>query len=336
MSDIVTGLHQLTIDDTLVHRLLINQFPQWADFPIQPVLPGGWDNRTFRLGESMVVRQPRAADYAGQVEKEQRWLPRLAPLLPFAIPAPLAIGEPAHGYPWRWSIYRWIEGDSAAIGRIADARDFATDLAKFLIALQRIDATGGPQPGAHNFYRGGPLTNYGAETRKAIAALNGKIDVVAAAEVWEAALSTTWKGLPVWVHGDISLGNLLVKEGRLSAVIDFGQLGTQVRAPVTHHQNPCECQPWPATHRRDLLTYGNVNPDRAFTAEISLELIAPVALRSNLKFAAVVVCPERAFTPLMSLELTERVLLTSPTRKPTDVAGGFTELLTFASVIVTR
>lgn len=225
MSDIVTGLHQLTIDDTLVRRLLINQFPQWADFPIQPVLPGGWDNRTFRLGESMVVRLPTAADYAGQVEKEQRWLPRLAPLLPFAIPAPLAIGEPAHGYPWRWSIYRWIEGDSAAIGRIADARDFATDLAKFLIALQRIDATGGPQPGAHNFYRGGPLTNYDAETRKAIAALNGKIDVVAAAEVWDAALSTTWTRLPVWIHGDISLGNLLVKEGRLSAVIDFGQLG---------------------------------------------------------------------------------------------------------------
>ena len=225
MSDIVTGLHQLTIDDTLVRRLLINQFPQWADFPIQPVLPGGWDNRTFRLGESMVVRLPRAADYAGQVEKEQRWLPRLAPLLPFAIPAPLAIGEPAHGYPWRWSIYRWIEADSAAIGRIADARDFATDLAKFLIALQRIDATEGPQPGTHNFCRGGPLTNYDAETRKAIAALNGKIDVVAAAEIWEAALSTTWKGLPVWVHGDISLVNLLVQEGRLSAVIDFGQLG---------------------------------------------------------------------------------------------------------------
>ena len=225
MSDIVTDVKQLIIDDTLVRHLLINQFPQWADFPIQPVLPGGWDNRTFRLGESMVVRLPRAADYAGQVEKEQRWLPRLAPLLPFAIPAPLAIGEPAHGYPWRWSIYRWIEGDSAAIGHIADARDFATDLAKFLIALQRIDATEGPQPGTHNFYRGGLLTTYDADTRKAIAALNGKIDVVAATEVWEAALATTWTRLPVWVHGDISLGNLLVKEGSLSAVIDFGQLG---------------------------------------------------------------------------------------------------------------
>jgi aminoglycoside phosphotransferase (APT) family kinase protein len=216
---------QLVIDDTLVRRLVTTQFPQWADLSVRPVALGGWDNRTFHLGEHMLVRMPSAADYAVQVEREHRWLPRLAPLLPLPIPAPLAIGEPADGYPWGWSIYRWLEGDTAAPERIADLRDFAASLAQFLIALQRIDPTGGPPPGPNNFHRGGPLTTYDAETRQAIAALEGRIDVAAATEVWEAALATTWHGSPVWIHGDVSAGNLLVQGGRLSSVIDFGQLG---------------------------------------------------------------------------------------------------------------
>lgn len=173
----------------------------------------------------MVVRLPNAPDYAVQVEKEHVWLPRLAPMLPLPIPAPLAIGGPADAYPLSWSIYRWLDGDTAAPERIADLRDFATSLARFLIALQRIDPTGGPPPGPHNFHRGGPLSTYDAEVRQAIAALEGRIDVDAATEVWEAALATTWHGAPVWIHGDVSAGNLLVQEGRLSSVIDFGMLG---------------------------------------------------------------------------------------------------------------
>ncbi|MEP6997358.1 MAG: aminoglycoside phosphotransferase family protein [Betaproteobacteria bacterium] len=217
-------IEQPVIDDSLVRRLVAIQFPKWADLPVRPVAPGGWDNRTFHLGAHMIVRMPSAADYAPQVEKEHRWLPRLAPLLPFPIPVPLAIGEPADGYPWRWSIYRWIEGEPAVPERIADLRDFATSLAQFLIALQRIDPTGGPLPGPHNFHRGGPLTIYDAETRQAIVTLKGKIDVDAVIEIWEAALATTWHGSPVWVHGDVSVGNLLVQDGQLSSVIDFGQL----------------------------------------------------------------------------------------------------------------
>jgi aminoglycoside phosphotransferase (APT) family kinase protein len=213
------------IDDSLVRRLVATQFPRWAELPVRPVARGGWDNRTFHLGEHMIVRLPSAAAYAAQVEKEHRWLPRLAPLLPLPIPAPLAMGEPAGGYPWKWSIYRWLHGDIAAPERIADLRDFATSLAQFLIALQRIDPTGGPSPGLHNFHRGGPLTTYDAETRHAIAALEGRINVYAATEVWEAALATTWHGSPMWIHGDVSAGNLLVQQGKLSAVIDFGQLG---------------------------------------------------------------------------------------------------------------
>lgn len=212
------------IDDILVRHLVASQFPQWKDLPIRPVKVSGWDNRTFHLGEHMLVRMPSAQDYAAQVQKEHTWLPKLAPCLPLLIPLPLAMGEPANDYPWNWSIYRWIEGNSAAFAPIADIKDFAVKLAQFLIALQSIDPTNGPFAGFHSFYHGGKLITYDAEMRRAIAALNGKIDSAAVTAVWESALATTWPNSPVWVHGDISAGNLLVKDGRLAAVIDFGQL----------------------------------------------------------------------------------------------------------------
>ena len=135
------------------------------------------------------------------------------------------MGVPAEGYPWPWSIYRWLDGENATVERIADLRQFSTDLAQFLAALQRLDPADGPPPGPHNFFRGGPLSIYDAETRQAIAVLGDTIDAGAAATVWETALQSVWHGLPVWVHGDVSAGNLLVKEGRLSAVIDFGSSG---------------------------------------------------------------------------------------------------------------
>ena len=179
----------------------------------------------FRLGDQLVVRMPSESAYAAQVEKERRWLPQFARLLPLSIPTPLAIGRPTDEYPWSWSIYGWIDGDVATSERIVDLRDFATKLAQFLIALQRIDATGGPSPGPHNFYRGGSLATYDAETRQAIAILSGRIDTNAATDVWEAALITTWHEPPVWVHGDVNADNLLVQGGRLTSVIDFGMLG---------------------------------------------------------------------------------------------------------------
>ena len=214
----------MQIDDILVRRLVATQIPQWKNFPVKPVAIDGWDNRTFHLGKQMLVRMPSAAGYAIQVEKEHRWLPILAPLLPLLIPVPLMIGRPAHGYPWKWSVYRWLEGDTAFSSHIANLCNFATTLARFLIALQRIDPTGGPLPGPHSFYRGGKLTTYDAETRQAITILKDKIDTDTATAVWEAALETTWHNSPVWIHGDISTGNLLVQEGRLNSVIDFGML----------------------------------------------------------------------------------------------------------------
>jgi len=213
------------IDDALVRRLVSAQFPRWASLPVNAVEPGGSDNRSFRLGERMIVRLPSAVEYSVQVEKEHRWLPRLSGYLPLEIPMPVAIGNPADGYPWKWSIYRWIEGDVATTERIADLNDFARDLARFLIALHEIDPTDGPRPGPHNFHRGGLLCVYDAQTRRAIAELKREIDADAATAAWEAALENSSARLPVWIHGDICAANLLVQDGRLSAVIDFGMLG---------------------------------------------------------------------------------------------------------------
>lgn len=213
------------IDAQLVRRLIETQFPQWARLPVRPVSVGGWDNRTFHLGDDMLVRLPSGPLYALQVEKEQRWLPRLAPRLPLPIPVPLAMGAPAEGYPWHWSVYGWIEGETAAPERIADPVRFAKRLADFLLALQRIDATGGARPGRHNFFRGGPPGFYDDETRRALSALKGEIDTETASKAWEAALASSWQRPPVWLHGDIASGNLLVREGDLCAVIDFGTSG---------------------------------------------------------------------------------------------------------------
>jgi aminoglycoside phosphotransferase (APT) family kinase protein len=213
---------EVDIDASLVGQLIGAQFPQWAHLSIRPVESEGWDNRTFHLGEHMTVRLPSAAAHALQVEKEHRWLPKLAPLLPLPIPVPLAMGRPTDGYPWNWSVYQWIEGKDASAEHIADLPQFAGALADFLFALQRIDPTGGPPPGPHNFFRGGPLSIYDEETRQAIATLGGRIDADAVTAVWEAALAAAWHRSPVWVHGDVSASNLLVKAGRLNAVIDFG------------------------------------------------------------------------------------------------------------------
>lgn len=213
------------IDVPLVHQLISTQFPEWANLTIKPVEFSGWDNRTFHLGEHMTVRLPSNAEYSGQVEKEQFWLPKLAPHLSVAIPTPLAMGKPSKEYPLHWSVYKWLEGNTASIDRIDDLNQFAVSLAEFLLALQKCDASAGPLAGEHNFYRGGNLAVYDRETREAISVLGNTIDTQTVTEIWGAALASTWKKPPVWIHGDIATGNLLVNNGRLSAVIDFGQLG---------------------------------------------------------------------------------------------------------------
>jgi aminoglycoside phosphotransferase (APT) family kinase protein len=214
----------ILVNENLVHQLISEQFPEWKSLSIRSVAVNGWDNRTFHLGNNMLVRLPSAECYAGQVEKESYWLPRLAPFLPVKIPEPLALGKSTNDYPWPWGIYRWLAGEAVAATPDIDLSRLAENLANFLLSLHHIDATGGPPPGLHSFHRGGSLDIYNEETRKAILQLKDIIDSQAVIELWQSALATCWKKPPVWVHGDISAGNLLVEHGKLSAVIDFGQL----------------------------------------------------------------------------------------------------------------
>lgn len=216
--------NEIIIDAKLVKNLIDEQFPQWSQLPMRAVKVSGWDNRTFHLGDEMLVRMPSSEDYAWQVEKEQKWLPKLAPHLPLKIPVPLAMGMPSQDYPWNWSIYRWLPGETAAIDPINNLENFAKQLAEFLNTLRRIDTAGGPVAGFHSFYRGGSLKMYDQETRRAIETLKNKIDTKLATTIWETALQSEWQNAPAWVHGDMSAGNLLVQHGQLSAVIDFGQL----------------------------------------------------------------------------------------------------------------
>ena len=216
----------ITVSEPLVRRLLTQQFPQWMKLPLQRVVSGGTDHAIYRLSEDMAVRMPLRATAAEQVAKEQRWLPRLAPYLPLPIQCAIAEGIPCEGYPWPWSICQWLDGKNPAAGSLDCPAQVGSDLAKFVSALHALDTAGGPRPGKHNFGRGVPLALRNAPTRAAISESHGSIDVAAVTTAWDTDLNAAaWRGEPVWIHGDLSPGNLLVADRRVVGVIDFGGLG---------------------------------------------------------------------------------------------------------------
>lgn len=214
---------QISLSADEVRALLDAQFPHANGLPLEEVA-AGTDHALWRLGSDLAVRLPLRAGAADQAQKEQAWLPILAPALPLPVPEPVFAGRPAGAYPWPWSICRWIEGRTPRDGdHLVQA---ARDLAGFVAALRAQDAAGGPRAGRHNFGRGLPLATRDAATREAIAACQGLIDTGAALEAWiRDSAAPPWDGPPVWVHGDLCRGNLLLREGRLAAVIDFGGLG---------------------------------------------------------------------------------------------------------------
>ncbi|GGM07578.1 phosphotransferase [Streptomyces fumigatiscleroticus] len=213
---------ELEIDAPLVRRLVAGQFPRWAGLPVRRLQSSGTENAMFRLGADKVVRLPRLPRAVADIEHERRWLPRLGPHLPCAAPEPLAPGGPGEGFPWPWSVYRWLDGHNPVAGSLSRPEPLARDLAGFVRALRAVDPVGGP-PG----HRGVPLVTRDAPTREAIAQLDGAVDTEAVTVLWEEALRAPVRsGPPAWAHGDLSPGNVLVDGGgRLSAVIDFATAG---------------------------------------------------------------------------------------------------------------
>jgi len=210
-------IDEVDIDVPLVRRLVATQFPEWADLPVEPVASAGTDNAMFRLGADLAVRMPRIPGAADNVAVEQKWLPRLAERLPVAVPTPVGAGRPGPGYPWSWSVCRWLPGHNptSASARLAD------DLAAFVTALRDLDASDAPRSG-----RCVPLADRDDPTRAAIAASHDLIDTTAATAVWEEALRLPeWPGPPTLAHTDLSPGNVLVEAGRLTAVIDWSGVG---------------------------------------------------------------------------------------------------------------
>jgi len=224
---------EIDTDVALVRRLLAGQFSEWADLAIDPVVSYGTDHDIYRLGDHLAARLPRIGWATKQAAKEAEWLPKLAPRLPLAVPVQLAMGQPAEGYPFEWSIYQWLPGENAN-GTIDDLDQAAVDLAAFVSALREVDTTKAyPRPPRS---RGAPLSELDEQVRQSIAELGDRIDGDATLFSWEESLNASeWDGEEVWVHGDLLPGNLLVVEGRLSAVIDFG--GLNVGDPA------CDLQP---------------------------------------------------------------------------------------------
>ncbi|RAP77415.1 aminoglycoside phosphotransferase family protein [Paenibacillus montanisoli] len=214
----------INITTELVRGLIDSQFPHWKHLEVKPVEKSGHDNRTYRLGSDMTVRLPSNEGYASAVEKETTWLPVFKPHLSLPIPTPLAKGQPTDEYPLPWSVNQWIEGETVTFANIRDMNEFAEDLAAFLKELQAIDASNGVPAGVQNFHRGGNLAVYDLQTRSVIERISG-YDKNLLTEIWELSLATTYSAAPLWIHGDVAVGNLLVKNGRLCGVIDFGTMG---------------------------------------------------------------------------------------------------------------
>ncbi|RXZ83891.1 aminoglycoside phosphotransferase family protein [Paenibacillaceae bacterium] len=215
----------IKITTELVCQLINSQFPEWNHLEIVPVEKSGHDNRTYRLGSQMTVRLPSHEHYASAVEKELAWLPIFKPLLSLPIPVPVAQGKPTNEYPLPWSVNRWIEGDTVTHANVVDLNRFAEDLAGFLKELEAIDASHGIPSGIQNFHRGGNLAVYDQDTRSVIDKLSGQYDQKILTDIWELALATKYQSAPLWLHGDVAVGNLLVRNGRLCGVIDFGTMG---------------------------------------------------------------------------------------------------------------
>lgn len=209
----------------LVEELIQQQFPEWKELEVYPVEKSGHDNRTFHLGNHMTVRLPSGSAYAAQIEKEAKWLPFLEKCLSLPISSPIAVGKPTEDYPFPWSVNHYIEGETVTSDNVDDKVHFAKQLSVFLRELQGIRTEGAPEAGKHNFYRGASPDVYSEQVYEALEVHKNDLETEKFRVLWEQAISSKWEQRPIWIHGDVAPGNLLVKNGSLCGVIDFGIMG---------------------------------------------------------------------------------------------------------------
>ena len=208
------------VDPALVRALLQEQHPDLAHLvPVK--VAEGWDNFLFRLGDELAVRLPRRAASATLIEHEQRWLPELSARLPVPVPVPVRFGAPGPMFGWSWSVVRWLPGQSLLHAASLDPGTTGAMLERFLRTLHQPAPADAPR----NPWRGVPLDARTAALHEHLQQLDGVVDRAAGLSLWNRALSAPrWSGPPLWLHGDLHPGNLLVSDGRLSGVIDFGDL----------------------------------------------------------------------------------------------------------------
>jgi aminoglycoside phosphotransferase (APT) family kinase protein len=212
---------EVETDADLVRALLASQHPHWADLPIERVASAGTDNAIYRLGDELAVRLPRIDWAVANVAKEQHWLPVLAPHLPLPVPLPVAAGEPEDAFPYPWGVVRWLPGEMATLAGLDDPVEAARELAAFVRALRSVDARGGP-----SHVRGFPARRGDEMFRACVAKLRGEVDDDALLAAWERVLAAPdYDGPPLWFHGDLSYLNVLVRDGRIASVIDWGTCG---------------------------------------------------------------------------------------------------------------
>jgi aminoglycoside phosphotransferase (APT) family kinase protein len=224
-----TRLHadQVDADASLVRKLFAEQLPEYSTLPIRRLPSGGTENAVFRLGDDLAVRMPLRQGAVSGLLKEIRWMPVIAPHLSLDVPEVVATGEPGVGYPFPWAVVRWLDGEDALIGQIDSMREAARTLGHFVAQMQSIDTTDAPLPGSEGFVRGQSIALRDPDVRAALAQSDGLVDVARVAEIWDDALAAPdWDGAPVWLHADLIRSNLLVRDGRLAGVLDFGAMAT--------------------------------------------------------------------------------------------------------------
>jgi len=211
--------NEYPVDAALVRRMLADQMPQWSELPMHRLETSGTVNVAFRLGDDKLVRLPRTANFASGPQREARWLPTFAPLVPLEVPTYLALGVPTEAYPSHWSVLRWIEGKPADEFTLHDLHEAASDLGAFLLALRKVPTQGAPEDGN---YRAFGLAKVDSDLRRWVQRLPDDIDRSAVLAIWESCLSIgEWNGLPTWLHSDLRGDNLIAHNGRLVGVIDW-------------------------------------------------------------------------------------------------------------------